>query len=187
MAISLPRKLWTVEEYESMIEKGILNKYHHVELIKGEVVNMARIGLRHASCVTNIQALLHESLNNQVATIMVQNPVLLPNESEPQPDVAVVKGHRSLYKERRPTVADLLLLVEVADSTLGTDRAIKVPLYAEAGIPEVWLVNLDKSLVEVYSRPEEGKYSNLSLVRRGETLALPGGLPGVISVDEALG
>jgi len=79
------------------------------------------------------------------------------------------------------------LLVEVADSTLGADRAVKIPLYAEAGIPEVWLVNLEKDVIEVYSEPAGGQFEKLILVGRGKSVALPGGLPGTISVDEVLG
>ncbi len=187
MAVSLALKLWTVKEYEQMIEKGILDEDDRVELIRGEIVEMAAIGVRHAACVNNLNTLFHELLDSETVTVSVQNPVLLLRDSEPEPDVALFRGHRSLYKNRRPIAEDVLLLVEVADSTLATDRRVKVPLYAEAGIPDAWLVNVDKDVIEVYSEPADGKYQKMALARRGETLAFPGGLPGAISVDQVLG
>lgn len=188
MAASLPRKLWTVGEYEQLVEKGVLDEDDRVELIRGEIVEMAPVGTRHISCVINLQALFHR-LSPDIVTVSVQNPVRLPNDSEPQPDVALLKGPRSRYKEHRPSSEDVLLLVEVSDSTLGSDRYVKAPLYAEAGIPEVWVVNLDKGVIEVFSQPAGGRYKRTSTVGRGETLAiaLPGGLAESISVDEVLG
>src|SRR5437588_1580611 len=114
MAVGLIRKLWTVAEYEEMIEKGILDKYDRVELIRGEIVEMAPIGVRHASCVNDLNALFGRLLDETVI-VSVQNPIVLPNDSEPQPDIALLKGHRSLYRRKRPTAEDVLLLVEVAD------------------------------------------------------------------------
>lgn len=186
MAVDLAHKLWTIDEYEQMIELGILDKDDRVELIRGEVVDMAPIGLRHAACVVALEELFHELLGKTV-TISVQNPVRLPDNSQPQPDVAILKSPRQRYTRRRPTVEDILLLVEVSDSTLGTDRSVKIPLYAEAGIPEVWIVNLDKDVIEVYSQPTGKRYERTNTAGRGETLALPGGLAGSISVDEVLG
>ena len=185
MAISLPRKLWTVDEYELMIEKGILDEDDNVELIKGEIVEMAPIGLRHAGCVTALQTLFHD-LVGEMATVSVQNPVQLPDDSEPQPDIALLKGGWRSFMHKRPTASDVLLLVEVSDSTLAADRGVKLPLYAEAGIREVWIVNLDNDVIEAYSQPSGGKYTTAALMGRGQSLALPAGLPGQISVDEVL-
>ncbi len=183
---SLARKLWTVDEYEQMIEKGILTEDDRVELIKGEIVEMAAIGPRHAMCVMRLDELFHELLRRTVL-ISVQNPIRLPDYSEPEPDLALLKRRSDEYSHEHPKADDILLLVEVSDSTLATDRRVKVPLYAEAGIAEVWLVNLDKDVVEVYSEPTGGKYEKMALARRGEALVLPGGLPGQISVAEVLG
>jgi Uma2 family endonuclease len=185
MTISLPRKLWSVDEYELMIEKGILDEEDRVELIKGEIVEMAPIGIRHAACVVAFQELFHELLGRSV-TVSVQNPVRLPDASEPQPDIALLRGRRSSYNHRRPTAEDVLLVVEVADTTLATDREVKAPLYVQAEVPQVWLVNLEANMVEVYSEPAGGKYGKVVFVGRGEKLALPGGLPGEIAVDEVL-
>src|SRR5437879_4283597 len=102
MTTGLARKLWSVAEYEEMIEKGILDKYDRVELIRGEVVKMAPIGVRHAGCVTGLDTLFHR-LPDEMVTVSVQNPIVLPDDSEPQPDVALLKGHWSLYVRKRPT------------------------------------------------------------------------------------
>lgn len=187
MAVNLVRKLWTVDEYEEMIEKGILDKYDHVELIRGEIIEKMPIGVRHAGCVTDLEALFRHLLDDETVTIYGQNPVQMLDDSEPEPDVALLRGHRKIYRQRRPTARDVILLVEVSDSTLATDRRVKIPMYAEAGITDVWLVNLDKDVVEVYSEPVGSKYKKMALVRRGKVLTLPGGLPGSISVDEVLG
>jgi Uma2 family endonuclease len=179
-------KLWSIDEYERMIEKGILDGDSRVELIRGEVIEMTPIGVRHAGCVINLQALFHSLLGDRVV-VSVQNPIRLPNDSEPQPDVALLNGPRSRYSRQRPTAEDALLLIEVSDTTLSSDRAIKLPLYAEAEIANVWLINLNDDVIEVYSEPEHGNYRKVAYVGRGESLALPGGLPGMLTVDEILG
>lgn len=185
MAI-LARKLWSIDEYELMIEKGVLNENTRVELIHGEIVEMAPIGLRHGACVTALEELFHEALGRSV-TISVQNPVQLYDESEPEPDLALLKRRTDAYATKRPTAEDVLLVVEVADTTLATDRTVKVPLYADAGIPEVWLVNVDELTMEVYSGSAAGKYSSTTTARLGSSLRLPGGLTGAIAVSAVLG
>jgi Uma2 family endonuclease len=185
MTIGFTRKLWSIEEYERMIKMGILSKDDRVELIKGEIVELAPIGVRHAACVVAFQDLFHASLRQSV-TISVQNPVRLPDDSEPQPDIALLKGHRTLYNHRRPTAEDVILLVEVSDTTLATDKEVKLPVYAHAEIPQVWIVNLDADVIEIYSEPAGAVYTKVALGRRGQLLALPGGLPGEIAVDEVL-
>ena len=186
MATGLVRKLWSVEEYERMIELGLLGKDDHGELIRGEIVEMAPIGLRHAACVSRLQEIFYDLLGKSV-TLFCQSPIRLPNDSEPEPDVALLKRRSDHYMKQRPTPEDVLLLVEVSDNTLITDRREKVPLYAEAGINEVWLVNLDAGLIEVYSDPAEGKYRRVREAGRGEQVALPGELQGKVLVDEVLG
>lgn len=186
MAVSLARKLWSIEEYELMIEKGVLNENTRVELIRGEIIKMAPIGLRHAACVVRLDDLFHELLGRTVI-VSVQKPVQLHNDSEPEPDVALLKRRSDAYASKRPTASDVLLLVEVADTTLTTDRSVKVPLYAEAGIATVWLVNFDKTAIEVYSNPVAGTYQQATIVGQDEMLVLPGELQGTISVAEVFG
>src|SRR5690348_10749636 len=105
MATRLERKLWTIEEYELMIERGILNEDERLELIRGEVVEMTPIGMRHAGCVTRIQRIF-DRLPEDLATAWVQNPVLLPDDSMPQPDVTLLRGPVDPYTRRRPTTED---------------------------------------------------------------------------------
>src|SRR5438128_11861822 len=126
MAVTPTRKLWTTDEYERMIEMGILGKDDRVELINGEILQTAPIGIRHAACVVALQELLHKQLAD-IATISTQNPIQLPGDSEPQPDIAVLKGKSRLYRRRRPAPDDVLRLIEVSDSTLAGDRPVKLP------------------------------------------------------------
>lgn len=185
MAVNLERKTWTIGEYEQMIEKGILDEDERVELIRGEIVKMAAIGPRHATCVRRLEELFHELLGRTVV-VSGQNPIRLPDNSEPQPELALLKRRNDEYRQQHPQAADVLLLVEVADTTVTSDRDAKVPLYAEAGIAAVWLVDLNANVIEVYSEPVGGRYERVSTVGRDETLALPGGLVGSISVDEVM-
>jgi Uma2 family endonuclease len=186
MATGLARKLWRIEDYELMIERGILDEDDRVELIRGEIVEMTPIGFRHVNCVINLDALLHR-LPEKDVTVSIQNPIQLPNDSVPQPDVALLNGHRSRYTGRRVTSEDALLVVEVSDATLKIDRGIKLPLYAQAGVPEAWIVNLEDDVIEVYSEPVDGVYQKTWVARKGSSIPLPAGLPGVVSVDEVLG
>lgn len=185
MVIELPRKLWTVDEYELMIEKGVLTGDDRVELIRGEIVQMAPIGPRHAVCVRRLDDLFHDLLQKTVI-VSVQSPVRLPDDSEPQPDLALLRRRPDEYAGGHPTAEDILLLIEVSDTTLATDRAAKVPLYAEAGIAEVWLVNLENDGVEVYSELVGGRYTKVDFVGRGQRLRMPSGLVGEIEVDDIL-
>ncbi|MDQ6694852.1 MAG: Uma2 family endonuclease [Chloroflexota bacterium] len=186
MSVNLERKIWSTDEYEQMIRKGILAEDERVELIRGEVVKMAAIGPRHLACVILLQEMFHELLG-RTDMVSTQNSIRLHDNSMPQPDIALLKRRRNAYADQLPTARDVLLLVEVVDSSLQADRTAKVPLYAEAGIPQVWLVNLEKGVVEVYSDPVNGSFEMTSVVQHGETLALPGGLERTLSVDDVLG
>jgi Uma2 family endonuclease len=179
------RKMWTADEYELIVEKGILSEDERVELIQGEIVKMAPIGPRHAMCVRRLDSLFIHLLGNAVI-VSGQSPVRLGNNSEPEPDVALLKYREDEYGQAHPTAEDVYLIVEVADSTVLSDRLIKAPMYAEAGIGEMWLVNLEKDVIEVYSSPSEGKYQQTRIAARKESLKLPSGLPGEVRVSELL-
>lgn len=186
MALPIPHKLFTVNDYEQMIRVGILKEDDRVELLKGEIVEMAPIGLRHAACVARLEHLLHEQLGRR-AIVWVQNPIRLPNDSMPEPDVALLKWRDDFYTESRPTPDDVLLLVEVADTSLLSDRAAKVPIYADAGIRLLWLVNLAEDLVEGYSNPAGDRYTDRWQLSRNGSLTLPFD-PGIIlQVADILG
>ncbi len=186
MALPMPHKGFTVDEYERMIEAGILNEDDRVELLRGEIVEMAAIGLKHSGCVARLEHILHEQVGRR-AIVWVQNPILLPNDSMPEPDVALLKWRDDFYSESRPTPEDVLLLVEVADTSLLSDRVAKVPIYAQAGINHVWLVNLMDNLIEVYSKPSGSKYTNTRQVQQSSNLALPFDAGVMLDVSDILG
>jgi Uma2 family endonuclease len=180
----LTRRRFTVHDYHRMGEAGILHEDDRVELIEGEIVEMAAIGTRHFSCVNRLTRLLVVNVGDE-AIVSVQNPVRLNEHTEPQSDLAVIRPRD--YRESLPMPEDLLLLIEVSDTTLAYDRGIKLPLYARAGIREVWIVDLPHETIERYTDPSTDGYRRVEQTRRGQTLesiALPGLTPGV---DEVLG
>ncbi|HVF68919.1 MAG TPA: Uma2 family endonuclease [Pyrinomonadaceae bacterium] len=148
---------FTVEEYRRMGEAGIFPMGARLELIEGEIVEMSPIGDRHAWCVGWLNRTLTLMLQH-VALIWVQNPMRLGDSSEPQPDVLVLKPRDDFYKKGKPQPEDILLVIEVSDSTLAYDRLVKVPLYARAGVPEVWIVNLVDERVETFADPSGSAY-----------------------------
>jgi Uma2 family endonuclease len=169
----ITRRRFTVHDYHRMGEAGILHEDDRVELIEGEIVEMAAIGTRHFTCVNGLTRLLVRGVGD-AAIVSVQNPVRLDEHSEPQPDLAVLQTRD--YRESLPRPEDVLLLIEVSDTTLSYDRNVKLPLYARAGIPEVWIVDLAGETVERYTGPSGDSYRHVERARRGEEIrsaALP--------------
>jgi Uma2 family endonuclease len=150
----IERHRFTVEEYHLMGETGLLSEDERVELIDGEIVNMAAIGWRHAKCVNDLNMLLARFSQDR-SVVSVQNPLTISEYGEPQPDLVFL---RNQPVGRLPEPEDVLLVVEVSDTTLSYDRNIKLPRYAAAGIPEVWIVDLEGSRVEAYSQPSAEGY-----------------------------
>lgn len=136
--VELPRRLFTVEEYHRMAEAGIFGAEERVELIEGEVIQMAPIGPQHVGCVINATRLFITRLGDR-AVISPQNPVVIRPRSEPQPDLLLLRARAVSYSRELPTSEDVLLAVEVADTTVRFDRLVKARLYARAGIAEFWL------------------------------------------------
>lgn len=169
MSHQIAKRWFSVDEYYRMAEAGILREDDRVELIEGEIVEMSPIGSRHASCVRRLNELLFRDIG-QAAIISVQSPIRIDDYSEPEPDVAVLKRREDFYAEGHPTASDVLLLIEVADTSVEYDRNIKLPLYAKAGISEVWLVNLPQETIEIYRQPLDKTYREVRLVKRGESL-----------------
>jgi Uma2 family endonuclease len=165
------RRRFTRAEYYRMAEVGILGQDDRVELIRGEIVEMSPIGRRHRAFVGNLTELLIVRLTGR-AIVHVQNPVALTDDTEPQPDLAVLRRRPVPYKEREAWAEDALLVVEVADSSLVYDRSTKLRLYAEAGIPEYWVVDCAAETVEVYRAPGPEGYRDVSRVAGATTLAL---------------
>ena len=167
MALPRPHRRFTIDEYERMAEIGILGEDERIELIWGEIVQMSPIGVRHAACVRRTDRACQRQFGDSVF-IHVQNPILLPVDGEPQPDLVLV---RSTHDENQlPTPADIYFVVEVAESSLEYDRSVKLPLYAAAGIPETWLFNLIANRIERHSDPESGGYRTVAFAETGQQL-----------------
>jgi Uma2 family endonuclease len=159
----------TVDEYHRMGEAGIFGEDDRVELIDGQILEMTPIGVAHASCVNRLTELFAPVAGSR-ATLSVQNPVILTEHEEPQPDVMLLRYRVDGYATRHPGPADVLLLVEVADRSLTRDREEKLPSYATTGIAEMWLVNLPGGGIEVCREPHDGRYTAVRTVRRGDTI-----------------
>ena len=162
-----PRHRWTVAEYHRMGEVGLLNEDSRVELIDGEIVEMAPIGSFHGGNVNRFVRLLSKVVGNK-AIVAVQNPVVLSGYTEPQPDLAILRWRADDYEQSNPHPEDVLLIIEVSDSTLRYDRDVKVPLYAHHGIPEVWLLDLQQRQIEIYRDPAHGQYRQRDCRRTGQ-------------------
>jgi len=168
MALHVLPGPFTVESYQRLAELGVLGEDDRVELIAGQVVAMTPIGDRHASCVRRLHDLFARHAL-ALAIIDVQNPVVLGRHDAPQPDLAVLKRRADGYP-RHPRARDILLVIEVADTTLAYDRDVKIPLYARAGIPEAWLVDVGADAITAYRGPGPDGYRDVVTVTRGDTL-----------------
>jgi Uma2 family endonuclease len=202
MVLQLDRKRFTVTDYQHMMETGILQEGEPYELINGEIIrkmdyqsypfpnlNQALdmgIGKRHASSTKRLNGVFSKRLQDR-AIIGVQDPVQLNEYNEPQPDISILKLNPDFYLSGHPKADDIYLLVEVADTTLESDRTFKLPVYAEAGIAEVWIVNLQDDCIEVYRNPSGTVYQSMQTFIKGQTLTIEL-LPGVsIEANEILG
>lgn len=162
------RRLFTVSDYYKMAEAGILSPEDRVELIRGEILKMSPIKSPHAGIINKLVKMLFRQLDDR-ATIASQNPLHINKFSEPEPDIIVARFRDDEYIERHPRPEDVLLLIEVADSSLAFDRKVKTPLYAQAGIPEYWIVNLNDRQIEIFRQPSAGDYSEKLIVKNTET------------------
>ena len=185
MGDAVRRYAFTVADYHRMGEAGIFAGGPRVELLGGEVVEMSPIGGRHAACVNKVARLLI-TLYGEDAVVQIQNPVVLDDYSEPEPDISVLLPRADFYADPRPGPADTLLAIEIADSSLRLDRRVKAPLYAAAGVPLLWIVDLNAEAVDVYSEPSASGFGLVRHVTRGATLSLPirGGI--LCTVDDLL-
>jgi len=154
-----------------MIKEGILTKADKVELIHGEILEMSPIRSKHAGIVKKINKLFQKLLGESMI-VGVQNPLNLSGNSQPEPDISLLKFREDFYTASHPKPADVLLLIEVADSSVAFDREVKMPLYAEANIPEFWLIDLEKEVVEVYKQPQGGKYHYREVFNQANTIKL---------------
>ncbi len=170
MSITLEKRRFTVDEYHRMAEAGIFSEDESVELLEGEIVEMTPISARHAACVNKLTRLFGRELGERVV-VSVQNPVALTETSEPQPDLALLRPRPDFYAAGHPGPEDVFLMVEVADSSAKSDRAVKVPLYARAGVEEVWLVDLQKKTIEGYRKPSQAGYKQVLHLSGNDSLS----------------
>lgn len=186
MSVEMKRRLFTVQEYHLMGEAGIFGENDRVELIEGEILEMAAISPRHASCVRRLIGQFRQ-IPEKIAILDVQNPIQLTERTEPQPDVVLLQPRADYYATAHPIPSEVLLLVEVSDSTVDFDRDVKVPTYARSLIQEVWLVDLVENCLEVYRQPGPNGYSLMLKFWRGQQVA-PLAFPDLeLSVDFIFG
>jgi Uma2 family endonuclease len=181
----LPRRRLTADEYQRMGEAGLLQG-ERVELIEGEIVRMSPIGSDHAGAVNRLSFVLIQALGAR-AVVSPQNPLRLNARNEPQPDIAVLRPRADFYRHATPAPEDVLLVVEIASSSLRYDRTVKARLYAREGVPEMWLLDLAADAIEVRRDPSPDGYRSTRTVGRGETIA-PAHLPeSTLPVADLLG
>jgi hypothetical protein len=172
MAVMLKKRRFTIEEYDRMAEAGVLPPEDRVELIEGEIVEMSPIGTPHAGVVNRLNYVFSSRLGAR-AIVQIQNPVALPPVvSVPQPDVALLRPRQDFYAKARPLPGDVLLVVEVMETSADYDRGVKLPLYAKAGVIETWLVDLGANIVEVYRRPSGDRYQEARTISGQDAIAL---------------
>lgn len=179
------RHRWTTAEYRKLIEAGVFTEDDRIELIEGELIEMAPIGEEHAGQVNLLGNEFSYRLYGRVV-VAVQNPITLGEYSDPQPDIALLRWRADFYRRRRPEPEDILLIVEVSETSVRYDREVKLPLYARHGIPECWLVDLRKPCLEIHRDPTAEGYREVTTHRTG-TVA-PADLPeAIIDVARLLG
>ncbi len=175
---SAPRR-WpiTVAVVECMLRAGILCEDDPIELIEGELFEMAPTGDWHRGSVNALTRRLAVRLR-EAATLQVQSSIVLSSSSAPEPDIALLTFRDDDYRSQTPGPGDVLLVVEVSDSTVKFDREVKLPLYARAGIPEVWIVTREPAVIEAYRLPRDGTYTEMRTYLRGDVVS-PAALPDV--------
>ncbi len=179
MNVALAKHLFTVSEYQQMGDAGIFGGDHRLELIEGEIVEMSPIGRRHAARVRRLINLFARRLDEDEAVVDAQNPVVLSDFSEPQPDVTLLRPSADVYADAHPHPEDVLLVIEIADSSLAYDREVKAPLYARCGIPEVWIVDVNGAAVEIHRQPGPHGYASIESLDDLDARLSPRLLPGL--------
>jgi Uma2 family endonuclease len=168
--LAVPRRTLSVDEYHRVGAAGVLREDERIELIEGEMIEMAPIGSRHLAKVNRLSRMLGRVVGEE-ATVSTQNPLALPPQDEPLPDIALLKARADDYESAIPTAQDVLLVIEVADTTLAYDRDVKIPLYARHGIPEVWLVDVQNQALSIYLDPGPKGYRRLLTPGKGEIIS----------------
>lgn len=186
MATQIRYWQFTVSDYARMLEAGILTEDDRVELIDGEVRTMAAIGSRHTAIVKRINELIMLQVTGR-AVVGIQDPIQLNDYTEPQPDITVLRYRQDRYANAHPTSEDVLLVIEVADSSMEYDRDEKVPRYAQAMIPEVWLMDAEREAITQYAEPDGTRYRHERILERGQVIVSMAVSDLQLSVDSVFG
>lgn len=160
-------KRFRVEDFRKMTEVGILPEESGWEIIDGYLIDKMSIGSKHASVVRRLSKYLERNLGD-IVQVSGQNPIHIDEYNEPEPDIALLQPRADFYAESHPTPTDVLLLIEVSDSTVEYDREVKKKLYAESGIREFWIVNLKDETIETFTQPKNGVYYSARILEKGE-------------------
>ena len=177
-ASQLPLRRFAVDEYFAMAEAGILKREERVELIDGVIVEMAPIGNNHLGTTDLYTMSLVRGVGDR-AIVRVQGSILLAERSMPEPDLVLLRARQDFYRYRAAVPDDVLLLIEVADSSVDYDRNEKLPRYAQAGIPEVWITVLPESIIEAHTEPVDGRYTHTRIFVSGDTIS-PACFPDIV-------
>lgn len=177
MTAKIEYRQFSITDIDQMVASGILAEDEHVELIQGQLIKQSPPGILHAACVDRLNKLFSRQVANDIL-ISVQNPMTINEILQPEPDVMLLSPRADFYTKARPTAPDVLLLVEVSDSSLAYDQEIKLPLYARAGVREVWLVNLPEQSIDCYSHPTAQGYRLCERFFVGDTIQ-PDVMPNV--------
>jgi Uma2 family endonuclease len=186
MELALKRYPISVQMYHIMAEQGAFAPDERVELFEGEIIEMSPIGSRHARIVDFLNHFF-STLDRTDLIVRIQNPIVVSDFSEPQPDISILKYREDFYRDAHPTGSDVLFVVEVADTSVEFDRSTKIPKYAAAGIPETWLINLEAERIEVHFAPKETTYGMVKIYQRGEDAVFETMSGLKIGVDAVLG
>ncbi|MHB8733393.1 MAG: Uma2 family endonuclease [bacterium] len=184
--MSVQAKRWTRAEYERMVELGFFAPDSHVQLIEGEILQMAPPGAPHSTAVGLVHDALHTIFQGTAFHVRVQQPILIGDHSVPEPDVAVVKGQRSDYRDTHPAASGVALAVEVSDTSIELDRRRKARLYARAGIPEYWVVAIQERVLEIFTGLGAAGYERRVALQPGDAASPTARLDAKIDVASLL-
>lgn len=179
------RHRFTLDEYHRLGEMGLFSEDDRVELVDGEIIEMTPIGLRHAACVKRFNALLSHQVGTR-SILSIQDPLRVL-DSEPVPDLAILRYRDDFYAGKAAAAEDALLVIEVADSSLHYDQTVKAPLYAQAGIPELWVIDLNDNLIWVYLEPSDKGYLSIKAHQRGSSITPQAFADIPLNVNDILG
>ncbi|MEM9855965.1 MAG: Uma2 family endonuclease [Bacteroidota bacterium] len=171
MAVAVKKKKFTVDDYYLLAEAGIISYDDRVELIHGEIIEMSPHNPPHSVCINRLNMLFASQLAGK-AIVSVQLSLTLDNYNEPEPDLVLYKHRDDFYKGEKSKPENALLVIEVANTTIKYDRGVKRELYAKAGIPEYWIVDVKNQLLERYTVPEKGQFEQKEILEKEDSVKL---------------